>query len=73
MNECAKCRSLEDKIAGLERMQDSEQNRLTGLIQSFEEATYTTSCNFLDVHVDIGWVFRWMWVVTGLSVLGLFL
>tara|TARA_Y100001938_G_C7851801_1_gene311167 strand:- start:211 stop:501 length:291 start_codon:yes stop_codon:yes gene_type:complete len=73
MSECAKCEIMENKLKDMERMQDGEQKRLTYLIEDFQNATYTTSANFLDVHSDIGWVLRWLSVVTGLTVFGLFL
>ncbi|MGYP004296621313 len=73
MSECANCKAMVKRLQDMERMQDGEQERMTCLIEDFQSATYTTSCNFLDVHTDMGWVFRWLWVVTGLSVLGLFL
>jgi hypothetical protein len=52
---------------------DSEQDRLTCLTESFESSVYTTSVNFLDVHSDMGWAFRGLWVILGIAILGLLL
>ena len=68
-----KCKELERRIAAIERQMDSEQDRLTCLTESFESSVYTTSVNFLDVHSDMGWAFRGLWVILGIAILGLLL
>lgn len=70
MSDC-KCKALEEKIQALERLQDAEQSRLTSLTEAIDSNIDITSRNFLDIHDDMGWVFRWLVFLSGLSVLGL--
>jgi len=75
MSDCehCKCKVLEAKIQGLERLQDAEQDRLTSLTEVIDNSINITSRNFLDIQDDMGWVFRWLIFLSGLSLLGLWL